>query len=31
MDGSNSSLLIMPVLDSPESEWLWCLAAILAC
>jgi hypothetical protein len=27
----NSSLLIMPVLDSPGSEWLWCLSAIIAC
>jgi hypothetical protein len=27
----NSSLLIMLVLGSPVCEWLWCLAAILAC
>ena len=25
------SLLITPVLGSLESEWLWCLVAILAC
>ena len=35
VSGSNvllqSSLLIMPVLGSPGSEWLWCLAANLAC
>ena len=27
----NISLLIMSVLDASEGEWLWCLAAILAC
>ena len=24
----NSSLLTIPVLGSPESEWLWCLAIL---
>ena len=27
----NSSLLMMPILGSLVGEWLWCLAAILAC
>ena len=27
----NSSLLTMHVLDSPVGEWVWDLAAILAC